>query len=70
MQPAQEMFRRRVVQAALRLTEGTPMAASTYEQQLLEQFVCGQLTIEEVIRLVDAAPPAPGWPPGPAPAGR
>ena len=59
----QENYRRRLVQAALRLTEGTAMAASPYEQQLLEQFVLGQLTIEEVVALVEASGPAPACPP-------
>lgn len=59
----QENYRRRLVQTALRLTAGTAMAASPYEQQLLEQFVLGQLTIEEVVALVEATAPAPACPP-------
>jgi len=59
----QENYRRQLVQTALRLTEGTAMAASPYERQLLEQFVLGQLTIEEVVALVEAAPPVPTGPP-------
>lgn len=53
-----EEYRRRLVQAALRLTEGTPMAAGPYERQLLERYVAGQLSIEEVVTLVEAALPA------------
>jgi hypothetical protein len=59
----QENYRRQLVQTALRLTEGTAMAASPYERQLLEQFVLGQLTIEEVVALVEAASPVPAAPP-------
>lgn len=55
----QEDYRRQLVQMALRLTEGTTMTASPYERQLLEQFVVGQLTIEEVVTLVEATLPAP-----------
>ena len=55
----QESFRRRLVQTALRLTEDTPMAAGAYERQLLEQFVLGQLSIEEVVALVESATAAP-----------
>jgi hypothetical protein len=51
----EENYRRQLVQTALRLTEGTAMTASPYERQLLEQFVLGQLTIEEVVALVEAA---------------
>ena len=59
----QENYRRRLVQTALLLTQGTPLAAGAYEQQLLEQFVMGQLSIEEVVALLEAAPPEPaGWP--------
>ena len=61
----QEDFRRRLVQTALRLTEDTPLAAGAYERQLLEQFVLGQLTIEEVVALVEAATPEPSSPPQP-----
>jgi len=59
----QENYRRQLVQTALRLTDDTAMAASAYERQLLEQFVLGQLTIEEVVVLVEAAAPAPAGPP-------
>lgn len=59
----QENYRRQLVQTALRLTEDTAMAAGPYERQLLEQFVRGQLTIEEVVALVEAATPAPPGPP-------
>ena len=55
----QETYRRQLVQTALRLTEGTALAAGPYEQQLLEQFVLGQLTIEEVVALVEATAPEP-----------
>jgi hypothetical protein len=55
----EENHRRQLVQTALRLTEGTTMAAGPYERQLLEQFVLGQLTIEEVVALVEATAPEP-----------
>ena len=59
----QENYRRQLVQTALRLTDETAMAAGPYERQLLEQFVLGQLTIEEVVALVEAAAPVPAGPP-------
>jgi hypothetical protein len=49
-----ENYRRRVVHTALQLTQDTPLAAGPYECQLLEQFVIGQLTIEEVMVLLEA----------------
>lgn len=48
-----EEYRRRLVHTALQLTQGTPLAAGPYECQLLEQFVVGQLTIEEVVVLLE-----------------
>jgi hypothetical protein len=56
----QEEYRRRLVQATLQFTQGTTLAAGAYECQLLEQFVTGQLTIEEVVALLEA--PAGRWP--------
>jgi hypothetical protein len=55
----QESYRRRLVKMAVLLTQGTPLAAGAYEQHLLEQFVVGQLSIEEVVALLDAARPEP-----------
>ena len=52
-------YRRRLVAAALALTQGTTLAAGPYEQQLLTQFVQGQLTIEEVLALLEAPPAEP-----------
>lgn len=42
----------KVVAAALKLTENTAIAPSQYELHLLEQYVSGALTIDEVIALL------------------
>ena len=41
--------RQRLVMTALRLTENTALAPKDYERTLLEQFVDGKLTIDEVM---------------------
>jgi len=45
-----EQGRRRAVLLALSLSENTPLAPHPYEQLLLEQFVRGELSLEQVIR--------------------
>ncbi len=47
--PATEAGRRRVVDGALNLTRGTPLAPPPYERMLLDQFVRGNLTIDQVL---------------------
>ena len=44
-----EHGRRRAVLLALSLSENTPLAPQTYERLLLEQFIQGELTLDEVI---------------------
>ena len=44
-----EQGRQRLVTAALKLTENTALAPREYERMLLDQFVHGELTIDEVI---------------------
>ena len=41
--------RERAVAWALTITRNTPLAPKHYEQELLEQFVEGQLSIDEII---------------------
>jgi hypothetical protein len=47
--------RQRLVTAALDFVKGTPLFPSVYEHHLLEQFVQGSLTIEQVIVRLDKA---------------
>lgn len=50
-----EQARQRMVTAALEFTQHTAVAATAYERLLLEQFVRGVLTIDEVLlRLEDS----------------
>lgn len=51
--PPDEASRRRLVAAALTLTEGTPLAPKRYERQLLAHYEAGTLTLDEVIALLD-----------------
>ena len=44
-----ETVRRRAVLMALSLSENTPLAPQIYERLLLEQFIQGELTLDEVI---------------------
>lgn len=46
-------LRAKVVTAALALTQDTPIAPGPYELQLLEKYVLGRLTIEEVLDLLE-----------------
>ncbi|GAA4054894.1 hypothetical protein GCM10022409_47530 [Hymenobacter glaciei] len=45
---ATEQGRRRALRAALRLAEATPLAPNAYEQELLAQFVRGDLTLDQL----------------------
>jgi len=49
-----EQSRRQVVKLALALTENTPLSPKDYERMLLEQFVRGEMTIEQVIDLLES----------------
>jgi hypothetical protein len=49
-------FRRRAVALAVALAADTPIAPSRYELHLLERYQNGELTIDQVIALCDAAP--------------
>ncbi len=44
--------RGRVVRWALNITANTQWAPSAYEQHLLERYVAGSLTIDEVLHLL------------------
>jgi hypothetical protein len=46
--------RQRALTAALNITRGTVLAPMEYEQQLLNQFVSGELTIDDVLALLEA----------------
>jgi|GEM_PF-6924072 hypothetical protein len=54
---ATEQARRRFVDNALKFTDGTPLAAGPYERRLLDQFVRGELTIEQVLAYLEEADP-------------
>ncbi len=45
---ATEQDRRRALRAALCLAEATPLAPNVYEQELLAQFVSGDLTLDQL----------------------
>ena len=44
-----EQARRRAVLLALSLSENTPLAPQSYERMLLERFIRGELTLNQVI---------------------
>jgi hypothetical protein len=48
--------RRRAVAAVLALTENTALAPGRYERQLLARYEQGELAIDQVLALLDAAP--------------
>ena len=47
--------RRRVLTAALNLTENTRFEPSKYERELLDRFVWGELTLDQVETLLECA---------------
>jgi hypothetical protein len=49
----QEAARRRAVAAAVALTANTPLAPKRYERQLLARYQTGELTIDEVLALLE-----------------
>jgi hypothetical protein len=50
---ATEQGRLRLVKAVIAFTEGTALYPASYERQLLDQFVRGQLTIDEVAQYLE-----------------
>jgi hypothetical protein len=50
-----EQGRRRAVRFALTITRDTPLAPRLHEQRLLDQFVRGELSIDEVLANLEAA---------------
>lgn len=52
---ATEAGRQRAVDFALVLTQGTPLAPGPYEQDLLAQFVRGELLIDDVSALLEGS---------------
>lgn len=50
-----EAQRRRAVAWAVALTAGTPLAPGRYERQLLARYERGELTLDQVLDLLDAA---------------
>ncbi|GAB3635136.1 hypothetical protein GCM10027422_07260 [Hymenobacter arcticus] len=53
--PESEEQRRRAVTAAVALTANTPQAPQRYERQLLDRYQRGEITIEQVISLLNAS---------------
>jgi hypothetical protein len=51
--PLPEAVRRRAVAAAVALTANTPLAPKRYERQLLARYQTGELTIDEVLALLE-----------------
>ena len=51
--PLSEAQRRRAVAAAVALTADTPLAPKRYERQLLARYQTGELTIDEVLALLE-----------------
>lgn len=51
---AKEQDRRRLVTAVISFTQGTSIVASPYERQLLDQFISGHLTIDEVVYYLES----------------
>jgi len=56
MNDAQRLQRRSYVRQAMYITKDTPLAPDLYERQLLARYVRGELTIEQVICLVEEQP--------------
>ncbi|AMR25453.1 hypothetical protein A0257_22435 (plasmid) [Hymenobacter psoromatis] len=52
--PNTEHGRKRLVTVALNITQGTRLMPKPYEQMLLDQFVRGNLTLDEVLAHLDA----------------
>ncbi|GAB3244304.1 hypothetical protein GCM10027346_41860 [Hymenobacter seoulensis] len=52
-----EHGRQRLVTVALRLAEGTRLMPQPYERMLLDQFVRGNLTLDQVTAYLEAQEP-------------
>lgn len=55
--PSSRKIRQRLVSAALSMTKGTHLEASAYEQMLLDHFVNGRLTIDQVLHYLERQAP-------------
>ena len=53
--PSSDEARRRAVAWAVAVTADTPLAPKRYERQLLDRYQRGELTIEQVIQLLDTS---------------
>jgi hypothetical protein len=53
--PFQEVQRRRAVAATVAFTVNTPLAPKRYERQLLARYQAGELSIDEVLALLDSS---------------
>jgi hypothetical protein len=52
---ATEQTRHRLVSAIISFTNGTPFSLEPYQQQVLDRFTRGSLTIDEVVYYLEAA---------------
>lgn len=52
---ATEQTRHRLVSAIISFTNGTPFSLEPYQQQVLDRFTRGRLTIDEVVYYLEAA---------------
>lgn len=51
----EEVVRRRAVAAAIALTVNTPLAPKRYERQLLDRYQVGELSIDQVLDLLETS---------------
>jgi hypothetical protein len=52
---ATEQSRQRLVSAVISFTQGTSIFIEPYEKQLLDQFVRGRMTIDEVVYYLETS---------------
>lgn len=52
--PATKQGRRQLVTMALNLTADTALSPKEYERRLLDQFIQGELTIDQILSLLKA----------------
>jgi hypothetical protein len=52
---ATEQSRQRLVAAVISFTQGTPFLVEPHQQQVLDRFARGRLTIDEVVYYLEAA---------------
>jgi hypothetical protein len=48
-----EEKRAKLIKGAVSFTEETAIVASSYEQQLLDKYIIGELSIDEVVALLE-----------------